>query len=264
LTLSPGLSPTNPASDAPAPAVDGGGSGGTAAAVAGAVLLTLVPFVLDVVLAWTNLAILYVLPLFVAARAGRPRVIAVFAAVLVGLTYGGYLLEVLYLSPAPPFTFRIVNRTIVATAVVVSALLLRWWMRWREQAGTRVGPVRHGDQDQAVYDEVIAIVERLLAGMACAAYVAAVAAGDLLAPGEYNLPILYAIPVLLAGLTHSRAFLWATAAVLLLLVPAGYKFGPPPNLPESVLTFVLTNRALAAFAIVVLTLSVHVWMRRIK
>jgi hypothetical protein len=227
-----------------------------------AVALTAVPFLLDMLTISVNLAILYFVPLCIVARARRVKPLVIGCAALVTLTYGSYVYELVWLGHERVFSYRIVNRTLVSIGLVAVTAVIVWWIRWRDDVLVRPKVTWHADANQAVYDEVIAVIERVGIGAVCALYVGIVAIGDLISPGQYNLPILYSITVVLAGMTRSRPFLWALAACLFVLIPVGYYFGAPVTLAPSFLTFVLTNRILAAVMVLSLVVFVHIWIGR--
>jgi len=226
--------------------------------------LTISPFLLDLASYRVNLSVLYLVPLFLLARAAQPRLIVIWTALLLTLTYCGYLLKVVWIVPEPIWSYRLLNRTLTASAIILTSILLVQFARWREQLQNSRAGARHSDPEQEVYEEVIYVVERIVIGAACILYIVTVGVGDLLSPVQYNLPILYSVPIVLCGLTRSRLFLWSVTSSVLILVPAGYLLGPSLTLPANLISFIVTNRAVAAISITCLALFVHVWIGRAR
>ena len=95
---------------------------------------------------------------------------------------------------------------------------------------------------------------------------------------QYNLPILYGVPLVICAMTGRRVLLWSILPVLLAFTAAGYVIGPASSellghsdgrgpalvIGSSVVQGVptiFTNRTLAACVMVALALALHWWLR---
>lgn len=171
-------------------------------------------------LLWQQIiAVLYVLPLLLTTFSGNPKSVLRAAGWFVLLNYAGYFIKNTIAPPADQsvFDFRLVNRTILAATLVVMGSVLRSWMMWkREQADPEV-PAAFKDQDREI-GETLAI-------LCCAPLILAIAVIDFLAPANYNIAILYPVPLFICAWTRSRWLPWAMLAVLLVLTVAAFTLG---------------------------------------
>ena len=106
--------------------------------------------------------------------------------------------------------------------------------------------LRH-EEDET--DETLAIL--LGAGLTTA-----IALADFLSPANYNLAILYMVPLFLCAWTRSRRLLWGMWAVALLLAVAGFVFGPP-TAAHTHIELMVENRVLAVVALTLLAVLLH-------
>jgi signal transduction histidine kinase len=98
-----------------------------------------------------------------------------------------------------------------------------------------------------------------VAGAVALFLILGIAVWDGLASGEYMLPILYAGAVAMAAWVRSSRFLWGATLLCILLTFTLYLAGERPLSAEA-RAVVLTNRTLAALAILATALLVQLWV----
>jgi hypothetical protein len=223
-----------------------------------AISLLIVAWIAIVDLCWprTNLAILYVVPLLLIASWGDLKSLRRTVSLIVVLTFAVYFLKNTLMSGISIdsyFDYRLANRTMVGIMIVAMGQVLRKWIVWlREQPDLEL-PAAFRDQDQEI-SETLAI-------LCCAPLIAVIAAIDFLAPANYNLAILYPIPLFICGWTRKGRLAWAMLGVLLILTVATYEWGTPPTGDGSASHFV-RNRVLAALGMICVTTILTTWMRK--
>ncbi len=202
----------------------------------------------------TNLATLYVVPLLLIASRGGLEPLHRTVALLVLLTYAIYFLKNTIrtgISSESYFDFRLVNRTMVAVMIIAMGQVLRMWIvRLREQADRELPAVfRYTDQD----------ISETLAILSCIPLFVLIAAIDFLAPSNYNLAILYPIPLFICAWTRSRRLLWVTLVMLLTLTAVAH-FVDSSSTQYSYEPSLLRNRVLAGIGMIVVTSIVSGWI----
>lgn len=202
----------------------------------------------------TNLATLYVVPLLIIASRGELKPLRRAVAWLVVLTYAIYFLKNTIgtgISSASYFDYRLVNRTMVAVTIIAMGQVLKIWIVWMREQDNRELPAAFRNTDQEVSET--------LALLCCAPLIVLIAAIDLLAPSNYNLAILYPVPLFICAWTRSRRLPWIMLAMLLTLTTVAYFVGSS-SAEVSYEPSLLRNRVLAGLGMIVVTTIVSHWM----
>jgi hypothetical protein len=212
-------------------------------------------------LTWgVNPSILYLALLPIAAHWLDRRAVWLLVMLFVPATYAGYLLGAR--DPRyPTFVvmishYRLINRTLVVLAMVGVAALLHM------QGGMKAMILRQRAHDplDEEFGQILDAFNQISTVSIAAVVVAAVCVADLLAPGQFNLPILFAIPLAFVSQVGSRRILWSLALVLVALAALLFEFGPKPD--PAILRSVTTNRIIACFGILAIAAVMHPWMGR--
>lgn len=260
------------------------------------VIMIAVIAAVDLATANVNLSILYVLPVLIAAQAGRRSLTRLFVVLAILLTYAGY-----FLGPWPKFpgdthptysnmlaNYRMVNRTLSVIAVWAIAAVSYFRLRFRISIDRRRGELDATDPDGKIYEDILGAFEQLTAAAIAIVLVTVIVIADLLTPAQFNLPILYGVPLVLCALTHKRALIWTIVPFILLFTYAGYLIGPasaeggiwgtgPTTMRVAGATIhdtavvlgrstlhglpsLLTNRTISACAILACALLLHWWI----
>jgi hypothetical protein len=187
-----------------------------------------------------NLSIVYARPLVAFGRRLSGIKFAALTALLVALTVRGYVIKTTsFLTSAPPLvSYRLLNRSLVASILVLTAIALHSLCR-------RVGERTEHDD----FDRLLHSVSSLLVALLGAVAAAAILAADLLTPGEYNVPILYGVPIVLIAAAGSERLIWLSAIGLALLSVLGFVAGPAPDVAPGFLKWAVVNRSLAVCAV---------------
>jgi hypothetical protein len=107
---------------------------------------------------------------------------------------------------------------------------------------------------EATIQDLLGVVDRLRGGAISLVIALSIAALDILSPSTFNLPILYAIPLVTSLQTRSRPLLWGLAGFSLLLAVVGYMAGVPGT-PGP-----LHNRMISGISILLVAVVGHRWM----
>jgi hypothetical protein len=212
----------------------------------------------DVCWARTTVAILYVVPLLLLAQSGQMRYLGRIVGLLVALTLSAYLVKKM-MSPngaaTSYFHYSLLNRGLVVAMLIAIGWVLRIWVRWREEQSNPELPdeIRYQDRE----------ISATLAMALCAPLVAVIVLVDAFSPANFNLAILYPIPLLICIWTRSRALMWTMLAILLSLAAIAQWAGPPTTDPSpDAVSSLYRNRLLAGSAMVAVTAIVHFWIGR--
>ena len=149
------------------------------------------------------------------------------------------------------FNYRLMNRTFVAAMILAIARVLQLWIRWRDEQSDPELPASFRYEER----QIGATFALLAAGL----LVALIAAVDFLSPANFNLAILYVLPLFICGWTQSRRFLWSTLAVLLVLTILAFLFRAQATVNEPGLSL-QRNRLLAAASMCIVATILHFWM----
>lgn len=179
-----------------------------------------------------NTSILYLLPLLLGTKLPGPRSFWVLAIGLIALTFIGYFLGPHRTSSSHFISFRLVNRMLVALSIIVTAA------RISAVVGPHPGTSRsltgeESENETAIYDLLIT------AGMLTSIFVA-----DLMTPAQYNLPILYAVPLTVVAVLGRPRLLWILFVLSISCTVVGF-FYPPSTLPPSTAQSLIQNRVVA-------------------
>jgi hypothetical protein len=203
-----------------------------------------------------HVAILYTLPLVLYGHLRPKRSPWGLILALVVLTYAGLLL-----GPAGPFSddssllpfgYRLVNRTLTVTTLITIGALQQLGLAASRQLG-REGFAGRGPR-QAAVEDLLRAVDKFRSGAISLVIASSIAALDLLSPSTFNLPILYAIPLVTSLQARSRPLLWGLAGFSLLLSAVGYLSGMPGT-PGPV-----HNRLISGVSILLVAVIAHRWM----
>jgi hypothetical protein len=156
--------------------------------------------------------------------------------------------------------YRLVNRTLVAVSLAITAFLLHFLRSIEHKLASRQARQGAHDADDAIYLQIVHALERFVTCVISAVLILCIAVTDVLAPAQVNLPVLYAVPLVLCFWTRSRKLLWGMLPILLVFTVAGYCVGPPTSVDQRWLASLLTNRFLAAGGLLGLTVIFHFWI----
>jgi hypothetical protein len=208
-----------------------------------------------------NLAILYALPVVIAALSGQRLLVAGMTLIAICLSYTGY-----FIGPqaeqgstlAEMFSnYRFFNRTLcVATLLAItgaSFLYINVHSKLMSQRAEH-GPA---DGDRHVYNEVLRFFEQLTASLVTVMLIVCVAVMDWFAPREFNLAILYVVPLVSLIWVNSRKLLWGVFVVLLICTFAGFALDRFGAMDLTVAPHLLRNRFLAGVVLMGCTALLH-------
>jgi hypothetical protein len=209
--------------------------------------------VIDLCWPRTNLAILYLAPMFLLAESRSSRALWQLAAALIALTYGGFFLKNLLGSASHAdalIGYRLINRTLVAATILALVPLIGLWKRTRAVDGDEELPESFRHED----DEISAT----FAALVCAPLVAVIAVIDLVAPANYNLAILYPVPILICAWSRSRRMMWAMLLALQVLSAVAFWWGPAHTHSDEM--SLARNRILAGIVLLAVTAILDYWI----
>jgi hypothetical protein len=224
--------------------------------IASVLFATFVIAVADLCWPRTNVSVFYIVPLLMLAHARDLRYLGRMLALFIVLTFAAFQFKKM-IDPRGPmvsyFHFSLLNRALVALMLIAVSWAMRLWVLWHEEQSNQELPesFRHEDRE----------ISETLAILCCAPLIVLLGIIDILSPANYNLAILYPVPLFIGVWTRSRALLWGMLAALLALAMFAQWAGPPTTDPEAAPSL-LRNRVMALFALVAVTVILHRWMGR--
>ena len=204
-----------------------------------------------------NWPALYLVPLLMVEQLGRRRALWQAAAVLVVLTFAGYFFG--FRAPGQRAIWdmldvRLANRVLVAAAIVLVTAILHLGLLERERRRRR-GIWPH-DPDGAAYEQVVLSISRLVSPMIAAILVIVLLVSDAQASAEYNVAILFWLPLVILARPGSRTLLWSGLTILIAATMFGLRTGTVPS-DRAVMTDLLLNRALVCAAMIGVAAILH-------
>lgn len=220
----------------------------------------------DVASSRVTTPVLYTIPILLYALSHRRRWLPFLAVSAVILTFVALAIKVKFFpltGGSKILQWRLLNRSFASVSVCLSAGLLYYWVDFyatMQRLATAQRLVKSGDS--SVFRELLHSITVLFAAVAGGVLTAVILIADLLSPPAANLPILYAVPLILVSLwLQSRRVLWAMLPFFLTFTVLGYAWGPIGNdLSVYTLRSIILNRALAAVALTMVSLILHLRM----
>ncbi|HTL28150.1 MAG TPA: hypothetical protein VL282_02970 [Tepidisphaeraceae bacterium] len=211
-----------------------------------------------------NFAIIYLLPLLLVSQLHRPRMVWQWAIALAILAYAGYFAGV-HGSEIKQWSdligYRLVNRSLEVGTLLSVAALLHIEISLRELTDRRAKLARPGDVDEHVFDQIIASFDRFATTILCILMIGLVTLTDVLTPPQFNIAILFCLPLVASARMHKRAIVWLTLPLLIVLAIAGLYLGPRP-LPVHIKDILVLNRLIACLVLIGVAIILHVWIGR--
>ena len=204
-----------------------------------------------------TMPVVYAVPLILLVRAGFTSHLRSVALLLIVLAYGVYFAKQVLKIPTPaaadPFDFRLVNRTFAAVMLGALAVLLKLRASTQSPRADLKHPELESPVGARADEERSEATVALLIG---AALTVEIAIADILSPANYNLAILYMVPLFLCAWTRRRSLLWGMLAATLILNPVGYVLGLTS---DYVLLWwgIPVNRVLTALVMTFVTALLH-------
>jgi len=219
-------------------------------------------FVADLTTSSFNPTILYTIVVYVLACRLSGRWALGAASVLAVTTYGG-----LFLGVRPPGletaseilrNYRFVNRSFCATAILLTAAVTVWRVRWAK----RIDKDLEGDESflsHSMYQDQVDQVQFLATVLMALSITGAIIGIDWTTSNEFNLPILYVVPLVLCVMSDSRGAIISMTPLLLALTWIG--FWASPNLLSGESLPSVVNRMIASAVLLALA-GLGLWQTR--
>jgi hypothetical protein len=152
--------------------------------------------------------------------------------------------------PLPVWSYRLFNRTFAALSIALLGVATQAWLYWQHERSLLTY------LDQADEDEV-----NSTAGLVgCIGLGLLIAAIDFVSPANFNLPILFAVPLYLVSWLHDRRSIWIAAAAFVGLTWLGFFVTPPSTVRGLEFTF-LVNRAIVSGSLIAMALVLSYQLR---
>lgn len=219
--------------------------------------------VLDVTTSRVTLPVLYTIPILLYALSHRRRWLWLLAVLSVASTFVGLTIKAHYF-PLPMgqrmLGWRLLNRSFASGAVCLTAAMLYYWVGFCnviKDLATKADKGAHSDDSNA-FRQVLHSVTALLATIIGVALTACILVADIISPTPANLPILYAVPLVLVALwMESKRVMWSLLPFMLIFTAIGQFWTPPMVLPASSLRLIMINRVFAVGALIVVAIILH-------
>jgi hypothetical protein len=180
------------------------------------------------------------------------RWLTVVVLALAFLTYFAKFWLVPPTSGAQYLSFRLANRLMVAGMLWLLSKVLGMWL---EAEHYRHDPTWSDEFDRA-HGQISAMLGMLIAMPT----VVVVALADAMSPGNFNLAVLYVVPLVTCAWVRSVRLLWTLCALLEVLAIGGLYWGPPPVADEAFQRFLL-GRVFNGVVMIIVAGLLHYWIR---
>ncbi len=220
------------------------------ALLAASLALLAILFVADVFSPGASLSVLLPLPLILFIRAGYVHQLRGMTLAAIGLVFAAHFIKngLLPSGTGILFDYRLVNRSLIAMAIAALGMLLEFRVATDFLRGDWELPEYFRREEDEI-DETLAV----LAGVVL---VTAIAIVDFLSPANYNLAVLYLLPLFLCVWIRSRRLLWGMLGLALVLTYLGYIWGPPLT-AGAFLDSLPVNRVLTVVSLGLVTVLLH-------
>ncbi len=224
-------------------------------AIMGSAIAVAVLIISDLLTHSLNLSILYSIPMYLLAIRLPRMWVGIIAVGLVVLTYCG-----LFMGVRPPGlqtaeqlfdNYRMVNRSLSSVSILATALVAGWQRQWSMRMLQRVeeDPVL---LDHPIYVDLMDQVRFFATLLIALCITTSLVIVDWTTTAEFNLPILYVVPMVLCVLSGSVRTIWFIGPILVVLTWAGFwasrdQMQVNPLLP-------LMNRIIASLMLIALAI----------
>lgn len=208
-----------------------------------------------------NFAILYLLPLLLLSRLQRPGLLWRWTIVLTVLSLLGYLdgQHFSIRNWRELLNYQMANRVMEIATLLLSAALLHIQIGLRELIDRRARLVQASDAEEQVFDQIIASFDRFATTLLCIVLIILVTLTDVLTPPQFNIPILFSLPLVASARIQQRWIIWVTVPMLVLLAGAGLYLGPRP-VPLHLKDAMIVNRMIACLVLIGIAIILHGWI----
>ncbi|HTU24011.1 MAG TPA: hypothetical protein VMF30_01360 [Pirellulales bacterium] len=200
------------------------------------------------------MSILYAIPLTVLACYGQLRALRWVTLLAITLTCITYFIKYQVYPPdgAQFLNFRIINRAAVAIMLWLLSKVLGLWF---ETEAHRQEPLWSDDFERAHHQ--ISSTLGMLIAMPTVVLIAMV---DGLTPANFNVAVLYTVPLVTCAWVRSERLLWTMFLLLQVLAFGGLYWGPPSTQPLPAYG-PLQNRCLFGVMMFIIACLLHYWIR---
>ena len=144
-------------------------------------------------------------------------------------------------------------------ALLSSASLLHIQIGLRELIDRRSRLVHASDSEEQVFDQITASFDRFATTILCVVLILLVTLTDVITPPQFNIPILFSLPLVASARIQQRSIIWVTVPMLLLLACIGMYLGPRP-LPVHIKEVLIVNRLIACLVLIGIAIILHGWI----
>jgi len=222
-------------------------------------VLALVIALVDVLIPDITISLLYAIPIILVAATDRRAIIRVSILSLVLAVVGYFIKYVIWPPPTGHqfLNFRLINRGLVCCSLVaLGAVLYRMCASWQAESQVSEEEYDPVNENLKAFDEDFSATT---AALVAAPLIILISVIDLFTPANFNLPILYCVPLLIVGWAASRPAMWMVYLALLVLTIIGYAMGSGGTEPSLNQAF-LINRFLAIAALTAVAVALHAWL----
>lgn len=223
----------------------------------GLVAITLAIVVLDLYFSYISFAVLFSVPLvLLATRAARLHHIWWYVGLFIIAIYAIYFIKYRVVNQHELdslFNFRLFNRTFAALTLALLGVGTQAWLYWQHERSL-LTYLDKNDEDE---------VNATAGVVGCIGLGLLITAIDFVSPANFNLPILFAVPLYLVSWLHDRRSLWITAFTLVGLTWVGAFLTPPPTI-KGVEMYTIANRIVVTVALFSMAMILNWHIARIK
>ena len=195
--------------------------------------------------------ILYAIPLTLLACYGQMRALRWVTLLAIALTFITYFVKYWLVPPGtgPQFlSYRIVNRSMVIGMLWLLSRVLEMWLE--------ADHCRPDRQSSVEFDRAHTQISAMLGMLIAMPTIVVIALLDALIPGQFNLAVFYAVPLVTCAWTRNARLLWTLFVLLQVLAIGGLYWGPQPYGPDA-FRHALQNRVLDGAMMLVVAGLLH-------
>jgi hypothetical protein len=202
--------------------------------------------------------ILYAIPLTLLACYRQVRALRWVTLVAIAFTFITYFVKYWLIPPesGPQFlSYRIVNRSMVIGMLWLLSRVLEMWLE--------ADHCRPDRQSSVEFDRAHTQISAMLGMLIAMPTIVVIALLDALIPGQFNLAVFYAVPLITCAWTRNARLLWTLFVLLQVLAIGGLYWGPQPYGPDA-FRHALQNRVLDGAMMLVVAGLLHYWIRAMR
>jgi len=211
---------------------------------------------LDLSVPKVNFSVLFSVPmLLLVSRTNGLQHVWIHVILVVCVIYASYYAKNRIVSADPEvslMTFRLFNRTFSALVLAVLCSTAQTWRSWQQERRF-LEPEERSEEDEVTSTAALIL---------CVGLGLVITIIDLVIPPNFNMPILFIVPIYLSSWTGKTKTLWLTSGSLVIAAIAGFILGPSLDSGDVSSRNLMLNRTIVVVGILIMTMFLQFNMHR--